>query len=48
MTSTSRRAEFDDRAFGRRLRLALEVTEQEAAAAVGRTAKTWRKYEQTG
>lgn len=51
MTSTSRRAQFDDRAFGRRLRLAriaLDVTEQEAATAVGRTAKTWRKYERTG
>ncbi len=49
MTRTS--AEFDDRAFGHRLRiarLALDVTEHEAAVAVGRTVKTWRKYEQTG
>ena len=45
MTSTSRHAQFDDRAFGHRLRIArivLGVTEREAAAAVGRTLPTWR------
>jgi hypothetical protein len=51
MTSTSRHAQFDDRAFGHRLRIArivLGVTEREAAAAVGRTLPTWLKYERTG
>ena len=43
--------DFDDRAFGHRLRvtrLALGITEAEAAKAAGRSVDTWRKYEPTG
>ena len=43
--------DFDDRAFGHRLRvtrLALGITEAEAAKAAGRSVATWRKYEATG
>lgn len=39
------------REFGHRLRLnriALGLTEEEAAAAAGRTVETWRRYEATG
>jgi transcriptional regulator with XRE-family HTH domain len=41
----------DHRGFGRRLRatrIALGLTEEQAAAAAGRTVETWRKYEATG
>jgi hypothetical protein len=39
------------REFGHRLRvtrIALDLTEEEAAAAAGRTVETWRRYEETG
>lgn len=42
---------FDDAAFARRLRsarLALGLSEEEAASAAGRSARTWRRYEETG
>lgn len=42
---------FDYSGFGHRLRvtrLALGLTEEEAAAAAGRSVTTWRKYEETG
>lgn len=42
---------FDYGGFAQRLRqarLALGLTEEQAAASAGRTVKTWRKYEATG
>lgn len=42
---------FSDEAFARRLRqarLALGLTEEEAARTAGRTVKVWRNYEATG
>lgn len=39
------------REFAHRLRvtrIALNITEEEAAAAAGRSVKTWRRYEATG
>lgn len=42
---------FDYSGFGRRLRatrIALGLTEEQAAAVAGRSVKTWRKYEETG
>ena|SRR5205085_5656754 len=45
------RDDFDYRGFGHRLRvtrIALGLTEEQAAAAAGRTVATWRKYEATG
>jgi hypothetical protein len=44
-------AKQEDRAFGQRLervRIKLGMTEQEAAAAIGRDVRTWRKYVATG
>ena len=43
--------DYDYRGFGHRLRvtrLVLGLTEEQAAAAAGRSVKTWRKYEETG
>ena len=43
--------DFDDRHFGRRLRvtrIALGITEAQAAKVAGRSVDTWRKYEATG
>jgi transcriptional regulator with XRE-family HTH domain len=43
--------DFDDRAFGHRLRvtrLALGISEQEAAEAFGRSLATYRRYERRG
>lgn len=51
MKAKKYREDFDYKAFGRRLRsarLALGLSEEEAAAAAGRTVKTWLKYESTG
>ena len=48
MTQTN---DFDYHGFGHRLRvtrLALGITEAEAAKAAGRSVETWRKYEATG
>lgn len=42
---------FDHRGFGHRLRvarIALGLTEKQAAKAAGRSVRTWRKYEATG
>jgi hypothetical protein len=54
-TLTRRSAEHDDRewrrGFAHRLRvnrIALGLTEEEAAAVAGRTVETWRRYEATG
>jgi transcriptional regulator with XRE-family HTH domain len=44
-------SDFDYRGFAHRLRvtrIALGLTEEQAAAAAGRTLLTWRKYEATG
>ena len=43
--------QIDDREFGHRLRvtrIALGITEAQAATAAGRSVDTWRKYEATG
>jgi transcriptional regulator with XRE-family HTH domain len=42
---------FDHRGFGRRLRQtreSLALSEEQAAAASGRSVETWRRYEATG
>lgn len=43
--------DFDYRGFGHRLRvtrIALAITQAEAASAAGRSVHTWQKYETTG
>ena len=48
---TSSVADYDYRGFGHRLRvtrIALGLTEEQAASTAGRSVETWRKYEQTG
>ena len=51
MTPMLQPPEIDDRELGHRLRvtrIALGITEAQAAAVAGRTVDTWRKYEATG
>lgn len=51
MRAKKHRGGFDYKGFGRclrRSRIALGLSEEEAAAAAGRTVETWRHYENTG
>jgi transcriptional regulator with XRE-family HTH domain len=51
MKAKKHRDGFDYKGFARRLRrnrIALGLSEEEAAAAAGRTIETWRHYENTG